>query len=232
MRKIVAAAAVFVLTSSVCYGQEVTPTVAAGTKALLFEFDGLNFIRANNFQGGAGLKYFLSEMTAIRGSLQLAKANRDILTNPVAPNTGVNGSQDATTIGASVALERHLRTARLSPYYGGGVAFSTTSTESKNALVGNPPGAQTTIKNNGAGENIGGVGYQGGSNIGVFGLMGFEFFVTKDVSFSAEYRLGFTNTSQKDQEVAIGTTTTTTKTGSIQLLGIASSGVFTMAVYF
>ena len=65
-----------------------------------------------------------------------------------------------------------------------------------------------------------------------FGLFGFEFFLTDAVSFSAEYRLGVARTSLKDQEVTTGATTTTTKQGSSSLVNIASSGLFTMAVYF
>ena len=70
MRKILTAAwvGVFFLTGSVCYGQ-VTPTLGPGTTAVLFTFDGLNFLRADSFDGGAGFKYFLSEENALRVGL-------------------------------------------------------------------------------------------------------------------------------------------------------------------
>ena len=234
MRRILAAAGVFVLMGSVCYGQEqeVTPTLTSGTGALLFTFDGLSLIRANNFDGGVGFKVFLSEMTAVRGALQLSKGSGTIAANPVAPDTGVDGSTDGTTIGFSVALERHLSTARVSPYIGAGGGFSTTRTEATNVVVGNPPGPQTTTTNANFGHVISGTLFQGGSTVQGFGLVGFEFFMTKGLSFSAEYRVGIAKTSRKDQEVTTGATTTTTKIGSSTLVNIASSGLFTMAVYF
>ena len=232
MRKILAAAGVFVLMGSVCYGQEVTPTLTSGTKALLFTFSGLELIRADNFDGGAGFECFLSETTAVRGALQLSNGSSTIPANPVAPDTGVDGSTDGTTFGVSVALERHLSTARVSPYIGAGGGFLTTTTEATNVVVGSPPGPQTTTKNAAGGHTISGTSFLGGNTVQGFGFVGFEFFMTEEVSFSAEYRLAIARTSRKDQEVTTGTTTTTTKSGSSTLANVASSGLFTMAIYF
>ncbi len=233
MRKILTAAwvGVFFLTGSVCYGQ-VTPTLTSGTKAVLFTFDGLSFLRADNFDGGAGFKYFLSEENAIRVGLQMSKASSTEKANPVAPATGTDGKEEGTTFGISLALERHLRTARVSPYFGVGAGFSTTSTKAKNAVEGNPPGPQTTVKNLDGGHTISGTFFQGGSTVEVFGLGGFEFFLTEEVSFSAEYRLAFAKFSPKDEEITTGATTVTTQLGSSSLVDIASSGLFTLAIYF
>ncbi len=232
MRKVLAAAAVLVLTGSVCYGQDVVPDLSAGSNALLFTFNGLSVITAGNFDGGAGFKYFLSKSTALRAGFQLAKAGTEIPANPTAPQTGVDGSQSATTIGVSVALERHMGAGRVSPYFGGGVMFSTTRTEGKNAPVGNPPAAQTTTTNRSTGETINGTTYLGGRSTGVFGHFGVEFFLKKEVSLAGEYRLGYTSTSRKDQEATTGLTATTTRVGSASLLGVASSGLLTLAIYF
>ena len=110
--------------------------------------------------------------------------------------------------------------------------FSTTSTEATDAVVGNPPGPQTTVKNLDGGHTISGTFFQGGSTVEVFGLGGFEFFLTEEVSFSAEYRLAFAKFSPKDEEVTTGTTTTTTQLGSTSLVNINSVGLFTLAIYF
>ena len=232
MRDILATAGVgvFFLMGSVCYGQ--TPDLTSGTMAVLFTFDGLNTIRADNFDGGAGFKYFLSEENAIRVGLQMSKASSTEKANPVAPATGTDGKEEGTTFGISLALERHLRTARVSPYFGVGAGFSTTSTKAKNAVEGNPPGPQTTVKNLDGGLTIGGTFFQGGSTVEVFGLGGFEFFLTEEVSFSAEYRLAFAKFSPKDEEITTGATTVTTELGSSSLVDIASSGLFTLAIYF
>ena len=149
MRKCLAIAAVLFLVSSVCYAQDNTPDLKAGSKALLFEFNGLSFITAGNFDGGAGFKYYISPNMAVRGSVMLAHATSVLAANPVTPNTGVDGSQSGTRGGFTAAVERHLAIARVSPYIGGGVNFAMTATESKNIVIGNPPGDQTVIKNNG-----------------------------------------------------------------------------------
>ena len=201
MRKLCAMVGALVLTASVSYGQgqEVTPDRASGSKALLFEFGGLSTLAAGDFDGGAGLKYFLSESTALRASLQLSTANADVLANPVAPNTGIDGSQSATLVGFSLAVEQHMGTGRVSPYLGAGISWSTEDTESTNVVVGNPPGAQTTVLNRAAGETIRGRTYLGGRSVGLFGLMGFEFFLRKEVSLSGEYRLGYESTDRRNQ---------------------------------
>lgn len=231
MRKILAMAGAFVLTGSVCYGQ-VTPDLSAGSRALLFEFNGLSVIAAGDFDGGAGFKYFVADSTAVRGGVQLSRGTSDIKANPVAPNTGRDGSQSGTLVGLSAALERHMGMGRVSPYIGGGVMFSTTSTEATNVVVGNPPGVQTTTKNEQFGETINGSTYFGGRSVGIFGLMGFEFFLRDEVSLSGEYRLGYTSTTRKDEQVTTGATTTTIKIGSSNLLDISSRGLLTLAVYF
>ena len=226
-----AIAGALVLTSSVCYAQD-TPDMTAGTKALLFTFNGLSFISAGNFDGGGGFKYYIAEGLAVRGALVFSNAHNTLAANPVAPATGTDGSQSATTAGFSAALERHLAKARVSPYIGGGGSFSVTSTEAKNIVVGNPPPAQTTIKNAGAGETINGQFFQGGRTGGVFGLIGFEFFLKKEISFSGEYRLGYATTSRKDQQISVAGATVTTKVGSSHAFNLASQGLFTLAVYF
>jgi hypothetical protein len=232
VRKILAIAGVLVLASSVCYGQGVTPELKTGSKALLFEFSGLSVIAAGDFDGGAGFKYYVSPSMAVRGSVQLSRATRVLAANPVAPQTGIDGSQSATLAGVTAAVERHMGTGRVSPYFGGGLMFSTTSTEGKNVVVGNPPGAQTTTKNDTAGETINGKTYLGGSNAGIFGLMGFEFFLRKEVSLSGEYSIGYTSTSRKDEVATAGAVSVTTKVGSSSLFNISSRGLLTLAVYF
>lgn len=232
MRKILAFAGAFVLASSVCYGQDATPDLKVGSKALLFEFSGLSVIAAGNFDGGAGFKYYFRPAMALRGSVQLSKASSALKANPVAPQTGIDGSQSGTLAGISAAVERHMGTGRVSPYIGGGVMFSSTSTEAKNIVVGNPPPAQATTKNDTAGETINGSTFLGGRSAGIFGLAGFEFFLKKEISLSGEYRIGYTSTSRKDEQVTVGTTTITTRVGSSNLFNISSRGLLTLAVYF
>jgi hypothetical protein len=131
----------------------------------------------------------------------------------------------------TAALQRYLRIARVSPFMGVGGGFSTTSTEGK-TVVNTTGGTQTVTKNATGGQAVGTLGtFAGGSTLQGFGFFGFEFFLTNEISFSAEYRLGIAKTSRKDEEQTAGPTTTTTKVGGQNLIGIGSSAQFTMAVY-
>ncbi|HWP82494.1 MAG TPA: outer membrane beta-barrel protein [Bacteroidota bacterium] len=212
--------------------QDVVPSIQASSKALLFSFSGFSFLSAGNFEGGIGGKYYLSETMAVRGGVQFASASQDVPANPATGQTGTDGEISASRFGVAGAVELHLSKGRVRPYVGGGLGFSTTSTESKNAVVGNPPPSQTTTKNRQVGESIGGVTYTAGSMLSIYGLAGVEFFLYKEISLAAEYRLGFSSISRPDQEVTSGTTTVTTKVGGSSAIGVNSAGVLTLAVYF
>ncbi len=218
-----------VLMFSVSAAQETS--IAPSAKALLFSFSGLANLGANEFQGGIGGKYFLSNDMALRGSLQIASASQTVPANPPAGLPGQDGSTSALQLGLSGILEYHLTTkSRVSPYIGGGIGVSYTTTESKNAVVGG--GLQTTVKNDAAGENIGGMNFAAGFAFSIGAVAGVEFFATKELSISAEYMLGFETNSRLDQEVSTGSTTTTTEVGGLSAFGVKSAGTLTLAVYF
>jgi len=232
MKKVLLVAVAILMLGSVSFGQDVVPGLAAGSKALLFSFSGFSFVGAGTFDGGFGAKYYLSESMAIRGGIQFTSASVTNSANPPTGQSGIDGSQSATAIGVSGAVELHLGKGRVSPYLGGGVMFTTTSTEFKPIVTGVPPLTQTTTKNSNGGETINGTNYQGGTTFMVYGLAGFEFFLYKELSLAGEYRVGFASTSRKDQEFNNGTTTTTTKLGSSSVIGITSQGTLTLGVYF
>lgn len=203
---------------------------AAGAKALVFSFSGLGNLNLNQFEGGIGAKYAMTDGMLIRGGVQFAIASRDVPANPPAGQTGTDGSVSANAFGVSGALEYHLARTRVSPYIGAGLGISFTSTESKNAVAGAT--AQTTTKNNTAGEVIDGTTYLGGMMLGIFAAGGLEYIVTNNVSLGAEYRFGYSTTSRYDEEATSGNTTVTTKVGSSSLLGISTGGSLMFAVYF
>ena len=223
MRNILVIILSVLLVTAVAFGQDDKPFTAKGDKALLFEFSGLANLGANSFNGGIGAKYFLSQDMAIRGGFQVASISEDY---PFQGTGGADGEAFASSFGISAAIEFHLNTKRVSPYYGGGVGLSFTSTESKSTVAN--PDNQVTIKNDSNGE----FGYFAGTQIEVFGLLGAEVFILDNFSLAAEYRLGFSSLSRKDEEVTQGTQTTTTKQGSRQVFGLASAGVLTLAIYF
>jgi len=223
MKKILLTAFALLVASSLSFGQEVMPSLTGGSKALLFSFGGLSNLSANSYLGGFGAKYYLSSSMAVRAGLMFTSNSTTTPANPGTGQVGVDGSTSNTTIGVGGAIELHMGTGRVSPYLGAGVQFSTTSTETKNAAVATPPAVpvQTVVKNAG-----------GNTTFTVYGMAGFEFFLWKEVSLSGEYRVGFSSTSQKDQETTTGPTTTTIKQGSATQIGIAAQGVLTLGVYF
>jgi opacity protein-like surface antigen len=213
---------------SIASGQEFPTSVHGGAKALLFTFSGLSNLGANSYNGGVGGKYYLSDPLAIRGGLQFSYFSQNVAANPPAGTTGEDGSASAFRLGLNAAAEYHLTTNRLSPYFGGAINFTTTSTETETAVVGNPPGPQTTTKNGTAGV----AGFFGGLNFGLGLLAGAEFFLTREISLGAEYVLGFSMLSPYDQKVTSGSTTVTTEGNSSWTLNAASTGTLILAVYF
>ena len=98
---------------------------------------------------------------------------------------------------------------------------SSTSTENKTA-VNTTGGAQTDTKNGGA----------AGLTLGLGGIAGVEFFLTKEISLGAEYTLGYALRSHYDLTSTTGPITTTTKEGSTSTIAISNTGALTLSVYF
>ena len=225
MRKFIVCITGLVLFFSLSLGQdqEEKTFIEKSSKAILFDFSGLDNLGANEFNGGIGGKYYIKSNWAVRAGLQYMNISEDI---PFQGTGGIDGETQASQFGISAALEIHMTKKRISPYYGAGLNLIFASTESKSAEA--DPTDQVIIKNDRNGE----FGYDGGTELTIFGLVGVEVFVFKSLSLAAEYRLGFSHMSLKDEERTQGNTTVTFKQGSIQELGITSSGVLTLAVYF
>jgi len=234
MKSIVSLFTVLALLTVTSHAQEVVPATGAGARAVLFSFAGLSFLGAGNFNGGVGGGYFLSDAMAVRGGVQFASASQDNPANPGVNQQGIDGSRSALTYGVSAALEIRMAKRRVSPYFGGGVLFTVSSTELNSAEVGNPPPTQTVTKNSAGGLIVNGTTYTAGTTLTVFGMMGVEFFLYNEMSLAAEYRLGYGSTSRPDQEISNGTTTTTTttKVGGGSTLGFSNGGALTLSVYF
>jgi hypothetical protein len=217
MKKNIALFAVVLMVGSISYGQDVVQGQSTGKIGVLFSFSGLANLGAGAYQGGFGAKLCLSEYMAVRGMVQLGLASQTI---PNAGPGGADGKKSANVLGVGGGVELHLMKGRISPYIGGGLSLSTTSTESS---VG-----QGTVKNRLSGETVSGQNFQAVTEISIGGIFGIEYYVTHGVSLSAEYLIGFTSQSQKDEEYPGGTT----KGGSGSLIGIHSDGALTLAVYF
>jgi hypothetical protein len=208
------------------FAQKDNPFIYSGSKAVLFSFSGLSNLGANNFDGGAGIKFFLTPPMALRIGVQLNSSGTTTPANLVGTQVGIDGSTTSTTFGADVALEYHFTTTRCTPYFGGGIGFSMSTNERKPVVTGpSAPVYQDTYKNE-AGA---------GTSLNFFALMGVEYFIVNEISLAAEYRLGYSLLSPKDTEhsnSAPGFITITTKGTSSHSLYLNSTGVLTLAVYF
>ncbi len=210
---------VIAMAVSFASAQEVT-SIGRQSKALLFTFNGLNNLGAGSYAGGVGAKYFLTDVTALRGGLQFASTNTSTPSNVTG---GTDGSNSALTYGLNAGLEYHLTANRVSPYVGGMLDVSSTTTEVK-SVVNVAGGQQTTTKNAGTSD--------AGLSLGLGGIAGVEFFLTKEISLAAEYQLGYGLTSHYDQTATTGATTITTKEGSTSTIAISNTGGLTLSVYF
>jgi len=219
------------LTAPAKAADEFTAANGAGSKALLFTFGGLANMAAGSFNGGIGGRYYINDPMAIRGGLQFVSANQSSPANPPSGVTGTDGSVSATRFGLLGGLEYHFIKNRVSPYAGGLLSFSTTSTQSKTAVTGTT--TQTTVKNRLSGETVGGASYTSGLGFGISGILGAEFFIVKEVSLGAEYQLGWSLVSQYNQETTPAPATGgTVKSGTLNTVGVASTGLLTLSFYF
>jgi hypothetical protein len=202
-----------------------------GSKALLFTFDGLATLLAKAYDGtgigaGVGGKYYLMDPLALRASLIFVTASQKL---PAQTSPGTDGSNSGTTFGITGGAEYHLLKGRVSPYAGGAIGFSTTSTKREEPIEG--AGTQTTTTENAA-QTIGGFQFTPGFSFLVAGIGGIEFFIIKDLSLGAEYQLGLFLNSPYDTKRTTPPNTVTTKNGATSAIGIRGTGTLTLAVYF
>ena len=88
-KKIALILALFVCTS---FAQKDGPFIAAGSKAVLFSFSGLSNLGANNFDGGAGMKFFITSPMALRFGVMVNVAGTTTPANTTPANpVGVDG---------------------------------------------------------------------------------------------------------------------------------------------
>ena len=123
MRNILVVILIFMCTFTFAQDESKT-SIAGGAKALVFEFDGLDNLSADSYQGGIGAKLFLNKSMALRMMLNFDRTSEE---DPVNPNTGqdgTNGESVNSNFGLGAGLEIHLgNKSRVSPYFGGGLGF-------------------------------------------------------------------------------------------------------------
>jgi opacity protein-like surface antigen len=171
MRKVsILLSALVLLSVSSAQSQTTFTGPSQGSKAILFNFQGLSTLNLNDYpaQYGIGGKYFISKEMAIRAMLLFGMNNQTTKTTP-------EQTDNSLTFGIGGALEYHLPlSASVSPYVGGGLAFSS-STNKTNAGFGEAKSTSTTFQ--------------------LGALAGVEYFFNQSLSLGAEYQLGIISTS-------------------------------------
>jgi hypothetical protein len=221
----IALVATLTLLAPAAWSEDVTPEIASGAKAGLFTLSGLQILGALAYDGGIGFKYYLMDPLALRASLQFGVANEAI----PGPTGGTDGNLNSFDIGLSAGAEYHFLKTRVSPYAGASLGFLSTSTENKSPVAAGA--TATVIKNAVAGELVNGSRHFGGFNFNIAALGGVEFFLIKELSLSAEYRLGWSIITRYD-EVSSVPGSIAIKSGAVNTFGITSVGAFTLAFYF
>jgi hypothetical protein len=222
--------AFLIIPASVSFGQDFTTSVGQGAKALLFSFDGLANLGAREFNGGIGGKYFLTDPLALRIGIPFAFVNQSVPANPPAGVAGTDGSISGMRLGISGAVEYHLLKTRVSPYVGGGLGFTFTSTTIKPPATG--AASQGKIEGAVIPDSVLGNAFVPGIGFNIGAIGGVELFIIKELSLSAEYQLGYSMLARADEKSTSGTQTTTLKMGTLTNIGISATGVITMSVYF
>jgi opacity protein-like surface antigen len=234
MKKTVILIAILALAGSVAFGQDVVPSVNAGSMGVLFQFSGLANLAAGAYQGGIGGKFFLTDRTAIRVAAEFQYASDNDKAHPTAGQRGIDGSASGTTFGLLAAIEYHLGKGRARPYVGAGALFSTTSTDYKPMVTGANP-IQSETKN--TPQTLGGITFTPATTFGVAGVIGVEFFLYKELSISAEYQIMYGMQTNKDVTYSSGipgqpTITSYASPSSGSKLGIFNDGSLILTAYF
>jgi opacity protein-like surface antigen len=230
MRKTLIIAALVAASASAA--QAATVDTSAGTQGLVFQFSGLSDLGVSSYNAGVvpslsldpdididdaglfgiGFKHYLSDMLAIRPSVELGIAN-------VKEDARVGGETDEkvslTSIGLSAILEKHMPSpaAPVSPFLGVGAGFGVASVKFEPHRATNP----------GQGEHL--ETKISGTSFAAFGVAGFEVAVMDGVNLGGEYRLGFKATSASEEIERQGVETDKND-GSAFSLGFSTASLF------
>ncbi len=207
MKRVIYAVLVMIISINFAMAETpITPKINEGDRAILFSFSGLGVFGIggidigsdNQSLAGIGGLYYINEDIGIRLGLHIWRSG-------MTPATGDN-KQSQTTIGFSPGVQYHLFTSGPVTVYTGGQVFYGRGSDKQEGTTFD---SETTA-----------------STFGLSGIFGFQYFIFHQMSFSAEYRLGFDRSSSK---TTVGDTTTEHPT--FTNFGISAYSL-TLAVFF
>ena len=221
---------VVVLVLAVAFGTAVAgdnakPITKAGNTALMFDLGGLAALSANNYQGGLGAKYYISNGFAVRIGLGF-NSSSTTTKNPADPVPATQLSESkysALSFTVAPGIQYNVASsAAVVAYVGAQVAF----TMGKQERDGNANSFNVGFtKDNKYKEST--------STFGAAAFVGVEWFAWDNISLAGEYRFGFTSTTG-DAESTAGTTSTKVDAPSTTAIGLGSgnAAALTLSVYF
>ena len=222
-----------VLICSFVFAQENVTSVAEGSRAILFSFRGLDFLNANEYNGGIGGKYFIAPDLAVRVGLVLDSFTETTPANADSTEKGSDGEYSAFSFGINAAVEWHLTAKRVSPYVGGGISYTSSSIEQYPDVTWPQSFTGLVWRTKTTTDGIGG--------FSIFGIAGVEIFIIKEISLSAEYHIAYKSMADGDVkqsitvlqgDVASVPDLPTLKGNETSSFGFESAGFLTLAVYF
>lgn len=220
MKKVIfALLAMFILANLALAGDENTPKTKEGDKAWLFTLGGFSNLGAGNFQGGVGYKWYLNDGNAIRIGLGFGMQNTT--DKYQGPANVAFADRKISTTGFSISpgyLHSMAISGPINAYIGGQVSYAMVTSTDEN------PGYNAGYKNK-----------ETTSAFGIAALAGVEWFAWSNISFGAEYQLGFVSTSGTfENTVPSPGTSTSGDSPSTTAVGISSvtGGNLTLSVYW
>lgn len=224
---------IIILICTFAFAQDKVTSVEKGSTAVLFSFSGLDNLNANTINGGVGGKYFITSDFAVRVGARINGFTEKYPANPDATELGIDGEYSTFTFGFNAAIEWHLTASRVSPYLGGGIGYSNTSTDFYPSVTwdinNTGPVDRTTTERSGVG------------GFSIFGIAGVEVFIIKEISLSAEYHFAYATTSAGEVKETIvlfqGVDPAYPRSRNIKgnetsSYGFETAGFLTIALYF
>jgi hypothetical protein len=239
MKKALFALAVCAIIVSAAFAAE--PVTKAGSKAVLF---GAQYAGLQPYEGayGVGLKYYMAEGLALRPVLLFNYRTETVTTPPdtMPPTYNITYEDDKDKyfdFGLELGLEKSLLAQGPVSVFAGGVAGFSMGTHkntygwTRNYTDGDVHSYRRETE------------YGNATAFKVAGLVGFEYFFSKSISISGEYRLGYSmsksdigTTTATDSYISGGVTTTITTVSLVNGesesdIGFSTAGL-KLGIYF
>ena len=228
MKRMVAVLLVLALAGgSLLAAETAKPITKAGSKALLFDLGGLANLSAGNYEGGLGLKYYISNGFAVRLGLGFGMSSETTKNPSTVVPLPANQLSESKLSGMSFSIAPGIQynlvtTNAVVAYAGAQVSFTSSNQE----RTGNNAGM-------GVGFTQGSTFKTSSSIFGVAAFIGVEWFAWENISLAGEYRFGFSSSSGKTESSSTTASASQDAPSSTSFgLGSANSANLTLAVYF